>query len=111
MSSGRYNRPGELFAVTVTYNDAGDPTFVQTKVSDVWLEFVSATAREFMAAQQLNADVTHMIHTRYLPDVTVTPNHILKYDGRTFRILSVIDQREAHAMLVISAAESVKETV
>ena len=111
MRSGRLNRPGKLYAVTQTYNDAGDETEVETYVCDVWLKFVEAAGREFMNAQQLNADLTHVIRMRDLPGTIVTPNHRIKYDDRTFRIDSVYDEREAHRTLMINAIEDVSEEV
>lgn len=109
MRSGRLNRPAELLAVTMTDNDAGDMTPVETKLSDVWLEFLSGAGREFSEAKQLDATVTHMVRMRYLPSITVVPNHRLKYDDRTFEIQSVVDEREAHRTLLMTLMENVSE--
>ena len=111
MLSQEFNRPAVLYDVTQTYSDAGDATEVETKLCDVWLNFGSGVGREFNEAKQLDATVTHVVRMRYLPSVTVVPNHRIKYDGRTFEILSVVDEREAHQTLLMSLMENVSEEV
>ena len=106
MFSQEFNQPAVLYNVTQVDDDAGHPTEVETKLCDVWLAFGSGTGREFNEAKQLDATVTHMVRMRYLPGITVVPNHRLKYDSRTFEILSAVDEREAHQTLVMSLMEN-----
>lgn len=110
MRSGKLNRPGMLHSVTQGVNDAGHAAEAEAAVCKVWLMFVSGTGREFSEALQQNADVTHVIRMRFLPKVRVYPSrHRIKYDDRTFEIVSAVDEREAHETLVLSCIETVAE--
>lgn len=75
-------------------------------VKSCWAAVDPVSGREFYEAQQNQSEVTHKIRCRYFPNA-MTEYHI-RMNGRTFRILSVIDWEERHESYLIMAKELVK---
>ena len=73
--------------------------------ADVWCELAPVSGNERFIAQQLLATVSHTIRCRWLGGVT--PKMRARYDGRTFLFQSVIDFRERHREIIITAVEEV----
>lgn len=69
-----------------------------------WFAFVSTVGREFVSAQQINADLTHLLRMRYMADLTTSDR--LLYDGRTFNILAIVDPQGRHEELLVSCKEA-----
>jgi SPP1 family predicted phage head-tail adaptor len=87
-----------------TYGGAGVPTAWQT-FATVYAALEPGSAREFVSAQQLNAEQTTTIRIRYL--VGLTPKMRVRYDdpergARTYDIQGVIDidERRRHMHLI-----------
>lgn len=63
------------------------------------------SGREFFAAQQLNAEVTHRIRIRYRDGIT--PKDRVNFGGRIFRIETVINVQELKRELQLLCVEVV----
>ena len=59
--------------------------------------------REYIAAKQISADVTHKIRLRYLSGIT--PKMRISWDGRIFDIESILNVDECNREMVIMARE------
>ncbi len=65
---------------------------------------MKGTSREFMAAQQVNADITHMLKMRYRSGVTAS--HRLKIGTRILNILGPpVNVGERGVEMMITAIE------
>lgn len=72
----------------------------------VWVQFMSATSREFVAAQQVNSDVTHVLKLRYRSGVTAS--HRLKFGTRILNIVGPpVNVGERGEEMLITATEEV----
>lgn len=61
--------------------------------------------RERFEAQQIIPDVTHTVIMRYQADVT--PKHRVRFNGRTFNIMSVLNIDERNRELQLLCKENV----
>lgn len=70
----------------------------------LWAAIEPLTGREYYAAQQVNAEISHRIKIRYKSGIT--PNMRVKFGvARYFNIVSVIDIKEAHRELHLMCTE------
>lgn len=71
-------------------------------VATVWAAVEPLSGREFLEAQQTQAEVSTRIRIRYRSDVTFTPEMRATWGGHTYDIVSVIEvearRRELHLM-------------
>jgi SPP1 family predicted phage head-tail adaptor len=87
----------------------GDRTETWTTFAEVWASVETGNGREFFAARQVIADLTHTIRMRYIVDIT--PDMRIAYDdlktGRTryFDIKSILNPDERDEMLTMQATE------
>lgn len=63
------------------------------------------TGRQLMAAQGIQADVTHRFTTRWITGVI--PKMRISFDSRMFDILAAINEGERNRMLILMARELV----
>lgn len=93
-----------------TVDQYGD---VRNDLDSNWTDFrrVSASVeplsgREFYAAEQSQSEVTHKIRCRYFRGAKAEMRIV--YGTRKFKIISIIDWREAHEEFLIMAKELVE---
>ena len=71
----------------------------------VWASVEPLIGREYMAAKQLTADVSHKIRIRYIKGLS--PEMRIVWGTRYFEIVSIINVQERNRELVIMATEDV----
>lgn len=90
-----------------TDDGGGGQTIAWTDTVTVWAKIEPGRGREFLAAQQLRPELSHMVTMRYRP--TVTAKHRLKYLSRgtmrLFLVHAVTDPLERHERLVLYCSE------
>lgn len=96
------------YLVTVQRNNptgdgSGDRVDVWTKFADVYAGFEPIRGRETFTAGRVAADTTHLVVMRYLAGITADMR--ILWGARIFDIQAVIDVRERHAELEITAIE------
>ena len=74
-------------------------------VATVWAAIDPVSGKEFYAVQQSQSEVTHKVRCRYCPGLTTAMR--IKYGGRLFRIISILDWEERHESLLIMCKELV----
>ena len=79
---------------------------------ETWEDFASTWAsvepligREYLAAKQVSAEVTHKIRMRYMPGVL--PTMTIVWGDREFEIVSVLNVEERGREILIMATEDV----
>ena len=84
-------------------NEFGEEIAQEQLVANLWADIEPIRGREVLAGNELTAEMSHRIHTRYVRGIE--PTHIVKYGARQFNILSVIDVGERHKELEMLAQE------
>lgn len=88
---------------TETRDTSGGVIDTWSTFATVWASVSPLIGREYMAAKQVSADVTHKIRMRYLSGVT--PKMRVSWDSRTFDIGSILNVDERDIEMVIMATE------
>ncbi len=90
-----------------TDDDGGGQTIAYTDWLTVWAAIAPGAGREFVSAQQLTPELSHVIKVRYRPGIT--PKHRLKYAAagvtRFFPIYVIADPDERHEQLLLYCSE------
>lgn len=109
MRSGTLRHLIRVEQKTIDVSGDGDRTETWTTFAEVWASVETGNGREFFAARQVIADLTHTIRMRYI--VNITPDMRIAYDdlktGRTryFDIKSILNPDERDEMLTMQATE------
>jgi SPP1 family predicted phage head-tail adaptor len=74
---------------TATRNSLGEAVLSWSDVSTVWASVEGVTAREALAAGQLDVTVTHRVRLRYVP--TLTQQMRFVWRDRTLEIVSLLE--------------------
>lgn len=73
-----------------------------------WAQISPLSGRELLAAQAVQADVTHQVTVRYRPELA-SPRAVaamrITYNGRHFNILSSLNEDERNRMVVLTVSE------
>ena len=106
MPPGRYPHHVEIHGPTATDNDIGESVVTYHKVSQAYASIEPLRGREYWAAAQSQASVTHEVKMR-LPSVTPTPEHQIVFGARLFDVKVVRNLGERNRELVILCEEKV----
>lgn len=80
---------------------------VLTEVKTVWASVEPTRGREYQEAQRIRPELTYKITTRYQKEIT--PDMFIKFKGRYFEIVSIINVREKNEMLEFICIEKIKK--
>ena len=72
-----------------TRNSVGDHTDVWTTYTRAWAKIVTGTGEEFIRAKEVNAELSHLIKTRFISGVTAGMR--INHNGKFYNILAVFD--------------------
>ena len=73
--------------------------------ADVWASVEPLIGREYMAAKQITAEVSHKIRMRYIEGLL--PTMTIAWGDREFEIVSIINVSERNKEILIMATEDV----
>ena len=99
VKAGQLDQRVTLERLTETEDKYGDSTSEWVPLATVWAAVEPLVGREYMAALQLQSDVTTRIRMRYRPGVL--PTDRVLHEGHTYGIESVIDVRSQRRELVL----------
>lgn len=106
-------RAGSLRHRVEIQSDGGSQDATGQKVpswsttATVWASIEPVSGREYLAAGQFNAEVSHFVVMRYDSTITVTPANRLKFGSRYFAIISVRNVEERGRMLELGCKEGI----
>ena len=109
MRSGALRHLIDIEANIIAVDANGDRTETWASVHQCWASIETGNGREFFAARQVMADLTHTIRMRFV--IGLTPAMRVKYvDQKTqavryFDIKSILNPDERDEMLNIQATE------
>ncbi len=90
-----------------TQNARGEEVPTWTTFATAWAAIIPLSGRELLAAQQIQASVTHRIVLRYLSGLD--PSMRIVYNGRYFDIQQVININEQSRQMELQCIERVGE--
>jgi len=90
-----------------TTNNTGEPveTWAEMAGGEVWAAIEPLSGREYLAVQQIAADLSHRVVIRYLAGVT--PKHRVVHGSRTFDILMARNIEERGRFIELLCRERV----
>jgi len=98
----------DLERATTVQTDTGALAKTWTRIGRVWADVTPIRGEELTQAQQLTATVSHRIRLRWsAAGATLTPADRIKWGGRLFELVSVIDVGERRRELEATAREVV----
>jgi SPP1 family predicted phage head-tail adaptor len=101
INPGDLRRRVEIRTNTPTKDAKGQNQPNWSTIATVWASIEPASGTHFVATEQVRNETTHKVVIRYFAGLT--PRNQLVYNGRTFNILSVINETEMnvrHTLLV-----------
>lgn len=107
MNPGRLRHKIEIQVESTAQNAYGEPTQVWSNyIPSIYASVDPISGKEYFSSQIVNAEVTHKIRIRYRGDIH--PKMRVKFDGRYFDIISVIDWEERHIEMLLMCKEYVR---
>ncbi len=103
MKAGRLRHRAKIQQVTETTNSHGDTIQAWADFATIDAEIVPQESREFFRAKQVQADITHLLRTRYVPGVT--PEMRVALGSRVLHIESTINVEERNIELLLICRE------
>ncbi|HUW31463.1 MAG TPA: phage head closure protein [Planctomycetota bacterium] len=107
LQAGKLNHRVAIQSSTSTQGATGEPTKAWATDATVWASVEPIAGREYFAAQQVAADVTHRVRMRYRSDVTITPLKRLLIGARIIEIVSALNIADGKAEWEILCRETV----
>lgn len=108
MDIGRTNKRVSFCKFVEEKNEMNQTTQVLKKIRTVWASVEPKSGREYIEAEKEHPELTYIITTRYMEDVT--PDMFIQYQDRLFNIRSIRNIRENNEMLEMSCTEKIDET-
>jgi len=107
LQAGKLNHRVAIQSSTSAQGATGEPTKSWDTDATVWASVEPIAGREYFAAQQVAADVTHRVRMRYRTDVTITPLKRLLVGARILEIVSALNIADGNAEWEILCRERV----
>ena len=103
LDPGKFNKRITIGLLTNGINpDTGrDEGRSFVKLRDVWAGVSHVRSSEHFQAAAIGAERTITFTLRYQPDLAITEDNVIKYNGVLHDIKSVSDPLESHEMLII----------
>lgn len=108
MDIGRTNKRVSFCKFVEEKNEMNQMTQVLKKIRTVWASVEPKSGREHIEAEKEHPELTYIITTRYMDNVT--PDMYIQYRDRLFNIRSIRNIRESNEMLEMSCTEKIDET-
>lgn len=88
---------------------AGDTIIGTDTFATVWARVDYVKGREYFEAKKFQSELTYRITVRYMQGIT--PDMVISYNNRTFKIEDIMDPLEYHEVLEIMCFEKVYKIV
>jgi SPP1 family predicted phage head-tail adaptor len=74
-------------------------------IAETWASIRPASEKSISIAQSRQEQITHDIRVRYNPAREITSAHLLRHNGRVFKIIGSLNRDEANKEMMITALE------
>lgn len=105
ISAGRLRHRVTIEKLTVGRDSIGGVTEVWSPFATRWAEVAPLRGREFFAAEQVNAEVSHRVTLRFLPGVVAKMR--VNFGGRILTIEAALNIEERNRELQLMCLEVV----
>jgi len=105
INAGQLDRRVQLQGRVTTRGNDGSVTRTYLTLATVWASIRPVRGREYWAAQQVNAEITHEVMVRY--QARFRPTARIQYHNRIFDVLAAISPDEGHDAMVLMCKEVV----
>ena len=106
MDIGRLKHRITFQIYTHEKNEYGEVEDQWEDVKTVWAEIKPVSGQQFFAAKQINSEITHNVYIRYRNDLK--PSMRIRFKGRTFEILYIMNVNEGNQLMQIYCKELIK---
>jgi SPP1 family predicted phage head-tail adaptor len=103
LTSGELTRRVVIQSFTDVDDGGGGSERTWSTVATVWAKIEPGTGREFLAAQQVTPELSHLLTIRYRTDVTAKCRAV--YGSQVFAIHTVADVDAKHERLVLTCEQ------
>lgn len=107
MQSGQLRKRLTIQQRSAAQDSYGQPLTTWTDVATVWGAVEPLSGRELMAAEAVQAEVTHQVVIRYRPGISAKMR--IAYGARLFDIQNVLDENERHRILTLLCLEGMSD--
>ena len=107
MTIGELNRRIEVLENQVKRDEYGGEESNWITVGRVWAKVEPSSGKEFLAGQQVQAEATTKFTIRFYHALNVM--HRIRYQDKTYEIISVGDLETSHKWTVVMAKEMVSD--
>jgi len=104
MNVGRLRHQVTIIQAVSAPDGAGGLTKTWETLATVWAAVEPLRGREYFAAQQVTAEITHKVTLRYLTGVR--PEMRVQFGDREFDIMAVINPQERNIYLELMCVEA-----
>lgn len=87
-------------------NEYGEPVEDWLDIKTVWAEIKPVSGKQFFAAKQINAEISHNVYIRYRNGLS--PSMRIKFKERTFEILYIMNVNESNTLMQIYCKELIE---
>jgi SPP1 family predicted phage head-tail adaptor len=107
LNAGKLDRRITLERYGISYNSDNEPIEGYTAIATVWASWRRASAREQLAAAEIQATVTDVFIVRWsTTTATATPMDRLLYNGRTYNIAEATEIGRREGMMLRGSARA-----
>ena len=106
INAGKYRVPVTIQQRQFNEDSYGSTTEDWTDIIHVRAGIFPLSGSEFFKANEINAEITHRVHIRYVPGIT--PDMRVVLNGRNLMITSVTNYQERNIELQMYCKELVK---
>lgn len=93
--------------MSMTQDAAGQQLLNWTAIGEGWAAITPVSGREYFQASGEKAAVTHSMETALQPALLLTSRDRIRYHGRNFNILSVLNKEERNKDWILMCIEMI----
>ena len=91
--------------VRSTRNEFNEIEATESVVAQVWASVKPISSKERVYVSQVRGETTHLVEMRYRADVQ--PDYFIEHNGRTLKILSLVNVDERNERLELQCVEAI----
>ena len=105
MDIGKLNRRVEVLRFVTTRDEYGGEVGEWVVAEKLWASIAPVSGTEYYQSQTVNAETVVKITLRYNPRIDTM--HRIRYQGKLFEIIGMVDQETAHRATILNCKEMV----
>lgn len=103
--AGTMRHQVEIWGNIETVDSMGSPVLNLFKLKDARCSINPIVGTEMFVSEAIRNEITHKIGMRFTPDINLSPEYFLKFKGRLFDIVQVLNFNEKNVNVIILCKE------